>query len=69
MEESALSVVIKRIFEFGPLLFAFGFLAPLITQTIMRSGWSPPFGLTALATGLIIAGLLGATAQIRGRWI
>lgn len=69
MEESALSVVIKKIFEFGPLLFAFGFLAPLITQTIIRSGWTPPFGLTALATGLIVAGLLGMVAQIRGRWV
>lgn len=69
MEESALSTVIKKVFEFGPLLFAFGFLAPLIAQIISRTGWTPPFGLTALMVGLIIGGLFGLTAQIRGRWV
>lgn len=59
---------IRTIFYFGPLIFAFGFLAPLIAQVITRLDWTPPFGLSALMTGLIVAGLLGTIAQVRGRW-
>ena len=61
--------VIKAIFHFGPLLFGFGFMAPLISQTIQAMSWSPPFGLTPLVTGLIVGGALGLAAQIRGTWI
>lgn len=64
-----LITVIKTIFDYGALVFAFGFLAPLIAQIILRVGWTPPFGLSALMTGLIIAGVYGAITQVRGRWI
>jgi len=60
---------IRTLFYFGPLLFAFGFLAPLIAQTITVMGWTPPFGLTPLHTGLIIGGALGLIAQFRGKWL
>ena len=61
--------VIKTIFYFGPLLFGFGFLAPLTAQFIVAVGWTPPLGLTPLLSGLIVGGGLGVIAQIRGRWI
>ena len=61
--------VIKSIFYFGPLLFGFGFLAPLTAQLIVAAGWTPPLGLTPLVSGLIVGGVLGLMAQIRGRWI
>ena len=61
--------IIKTIFDYGARVFAFGFLAPLIAQIIVRVGWTPPFGLSALASGLILAGLYGCFAQVRGRWI
>ena len=61
--------VIKTIFHFGPLLFGFGFLAPLIAQIIEAMAWTPPFNLSALMTGLILGGALGVIAQLRGRWI
>lgn len=61
--------VLKTVFYFGPLLFGFGFLTPLIAQIITVSGWTPPFDLSALMAGLIIGGGLGLLAQIRGRWI
>lgn len=61
--------VIKAIFQFGPLIFGFGFMAPLISQGIQAMSWTPPFGLTPLVTGLIIGGALGLLAQIRGSWI
>ncbi len=60
---------IKTIFYLGPLLFAFGFIAPLVAQIIVQAGWTVPFGLSPLTTGLIIAGLLGIPAQLRGRWV
>ena len=61
--------LIKGIFYVGPLLFAFGFIAPLTTQLIQLSNWTPPFGLTPLLTALLLGGALGLMAQIRGRWI
>ncbi len=61
--------IVQVVFRFGPLLFAFGFLAPLTAQIIKSAGWTPPFGLSSLTTGLIIGGLLGVVAQARGRWI
>jgi hypothetical protein len=60
---------VKRILFFGPLIFAFGFLAPLIMQTMARAGIQPPFGLSPLVFALSIAGLLGLVAQVRGRWL
>lgn len=61
--------VIKTIFYLGPLLFGFGFLAPLSAQLIEAMSWAPPLGLSPLMAGLIIGGTLGAIGQIRGRWI
>ena len=61
--------VIKAIFYFGPLLFGFGFLAPLTAQIIKAIAWTPPFGFSPLLAGLILGGTLGLIAQIRGRWI
>ena len=62
-------VVIKKIFEFGPLLFGFGFMAPLIAQSLERSAVTLPTGLTPLMVGLAVGGALGLIAQLRGRWI
>lgn len=61
--------LIKSIFYFGPLIFGFGFLAPLTSQIIQAVGCTPPFGLTPLMTGLLVGGTLGLIAQYRGRWI
>jgi hypothetical protein len=60
---------IRTVFYFGPLIFAFGFIAPLIAQITESSGWTPPFSLAPLHFGLIIGGTLGLIAQITGRWI
>lgn len=61
--------IIKFIFFLGPLIFAFGFLAPLAMQLIERTGWTPPLGLSPLQAGLLVAAALGIPAQLRGRWI
>lgn len=64
-----MTAILKRVFYFGPLIFAIGFLAPLIAQTLTRLGLEPPLGMTPIATGLLVAGALGLAAQIRGRWL
>lgn len=61
--------VLERILYFGPLIFAFGFLAPLIDQTLVRLNWSAPLGLSSLQFALGVAGVLGLIAQVRGRWL
>ena len=60
---------LKLLFYFGPLVFAAGFLAPLTAQVIAAAGWTPPFGLSPLGCGFVVAAALGIPAQIRGRWI
>lgn len=60
---------IKTVFYFGPLLFGFGFIAPLAAQILERVGWDLPFGVTPLVAGLILGGAWGGTAQYRGSWI
>ena len=61
--------IIELIFHYGPLVFAFGFLAPLFAEIVTRTQWTPPFSLSPMFFGLIAAGALGLIAQIRGRWI
>lgn len=60
---------VRAILYLQPLLFGLGFLAPLIAQTIERTGWQPPFGLSPLLAGLIVGGSLGGLARIRGQWL
>ncbi|MEL6258304.1 MAG: hypothetical protein AAFQ67_04515 [Pseudomonadota bacterium] len=64
-----MSVLFSKIFEFGPLLFAFGFIAPLTAQLLSRAGVPIPFGVPPVAIGLALAVLWGGFAQWKGRWI
>lgn len=60
---------LKLIFDLGPMIFAIGFLTPLIREIVTRAGLIPPFGLKPLIFSLVIASAYGLVAQIRGRWI
>ena len=64
-----MTFVLKTIFKYGALVFAFGFIAPLTMQIIIRAGLDLPWGLTPLVAGLILAAAWGGIAQYRGRWI
>lgn len=64
-----MTATLKQVFYFGPIIFALGFLAPLIAQSAIRLGFDAPFGLSPLAFGFAAAGISGLAAQIRGRWI
>lgn len=50
------------------LIFAFAFLAPLFAEVIERTRL-PTAGLSPIRLGLVIAGIWGAVAQVRGRWL
>lgn len=60
---------IKTIFYFGPLLFGFGFIAPLTAQILERVGGDLPLGVTPIVAGLILGGVWGGYAQYKGSWI
>ena len=60
---------VRKIFEWGPLLFGIGFLAPLIGQSLDAASISAPLGLSNVQFGLAIAIPLGTIANLRGRWV
>lgn len=61
--------ILTALGPWGPVLFGFGFLAPLIAQVIERTGATLPLGLSPLVVGLIVGPLLGLSAKLRGRWL
>lgn len=61
--------LIRKIFEWGPLLFGIGFVAPLVAQSLDAAEIAAPFGLTTLQLGLAIGIVSGTVAKLRGRWV
>ena len=59
-----MALLIKRLFDFGPMLFAVGFLTPLIAQIIERMDWTVPWGLSPYLFGFIVAGTLGVMGAL-----
>lgn len=59
--------LLAAVAKFLPLIFAVGFLAPLISQSLTALGWSAPYGNLWLGLGLAIS--WGLIAQFKGRWI
>lgn len=44
-------------------------MAPLIAEVIKYFEWTPPLGVQPIIFALVIAGIIGLVAQIRGRWL
>jgi len=61
--------ILGIVFKFLPLIFAFGFLAPVIAQGIDAAGLVAPFGMSSLLFALIVGGAWGLFAQITGSWL
>ena len=61
--------IVAALFKLLPLIFAFGFLAPVLDQVLVAIGLQPPLGLNTLSFSLIIAGVWGLIACVKGRWI
>lgn len=61
-----MQVVLK--FLLSPIAFALGFVWPLLTQSLLHSGWIVDTT-QALIIGGVIAITFGIVAQLRGSWI
>lgn len=61
--------IIGTIFYFGPLIFAFGFIAPLTSQLLSMWGYEAIAGVPVVVVGLVVALVWGSWAQWRGKWI
>ena len=60
---------LRALYSALPLLFAFGFLVPVIAAGLEAMGIDAPLGLSPIALALIVGGGWGLVAQIRGRWV
>ena len=63
----SIASLMAAVAKFLPLIFAVGFIAPVISQSLTALGWSAPFG--NLWFGLAVAIGWGLIAQFKGRWI
>ena len=61
--------LIKLLFEVGPILFAIGFLVPLVIQFFELIEISSILGFSSQTMGIVFAATWGVVAQLRGRWI
>lgn len=60
---------VKQLFYWMPLLFGIGFIAPLIAQSLAYWQMPAPWGMSAIAFGLLIGAPWGLYATLRGRWV
>ena len=63
------ATIYTRLEEWGPVLFALGFLAPLIAQSLEAATLPVPFGMEPIHFGLAVGLCLGVVAAFRGRWV
>jgi len=61
--------IIGALFEYGPLLFGIGFIAPVFAALVEASGYTLPYDIAPLYAGLGLGIVVGAIATKRGRWI
>lgn len=52
-----------------PMIFAIGFLAPVVAEGMAALDVPAPFGMERLPFALSLAGLWGLIATITGRWL
>jgi hypothetical protein len=60
---------IKKLGDYGPVLFGIAFIAPLIAQSLDAAALSAPLGLSNNSFGLAVGVSLGTIAKLRGRWV
>ncbi len=61
--------ILRKGYEWGPVLFGVGFVAPLIAQSMDRAEIAAPLGLSTLQLGLAIGLAAGLVARRRGSWV
>lgn len=53
----------------GPVIFGIAFLAPLFATLMVRAGADDPFGIAPIWFGLVLGGLWGLYAKLKGSWL
>jgi hypothetical protein len=64
-----MQIAVRKFFELMPFFFGIGFIAPLIAQSLAALEIAAPFGLSAIAFGLLIGAPWGLYATLKGRWL
>lgn len=64
-----MELLLTGLMKLLPIIFAFGFLTPVIAAGMEGFAWPAPFGLSTLSFAFIIAGAWGLFAQLKGRWV
>jgi len=64
-----LKAILTPVFDWLPVLFGIGFLAPVIAAFMNVGGMTAPFGIAAIYYGLGIGLTWGLVAKLAGRWI
>ncbi|MBJ7408775.1 MAG: hypothetical protein JHD15_00190 [Phenylobacterium sp.] len=60
---------IETLFFLMPLIFGFGFIAPLLSQLIVTAGLADRITVSPLLVGLVFGGVWGGYATWKGRWL
>lgn len=60
---------LKGIFFIMPFLFGIGFIAPVTAELMGRFAIDAPMHLTRVEAGLLLGGLWGLYATIKGSWL
>ena len=61
--------IIGTLFEYGPVLFGVGFIAPVFAALVEASGITLPYEIAPLHAGLGLGLFVGAIVTKRGSWI
>jgi hypothetical protein len=60
---------LKSVFFIMPFLFGIGFIAPVTAELMALLGFKAPLGLTDIGFGLVVGGLWGFYATVKGSWL
>ena len=61
--------LLRKTYQWGPLLFGIGFVAPLCAQILEAASIDAPLGLSPVAFGLAVGIVSGTVAKFRGSWV
>lgn len=64
-----LKAILTPLFEWMPVIFGVGFVAPVIAAFLVAFGWDAPLGQPAIYAGLLLGTGWGLVAKFTGRWV
>jgi len=60
---------LTALFSVSPILFGIAFMAPVLAEIMRAAGLATPFGVPAIAVGLIVGLVWGTYATVKGSWL